>query len=344
MGATKMVVPYMVRMRHKKGVLYTVNTIRKKVMLIMKEKISKAVDYIEKHGVVFSVIVTMVSVILSKGFELCAYLFHAGRYDYLGIPKAYITVNFEKSLWGFLAAICIVAFILLIVYFHCLCYDFIIEKNVGFKRIVKVIAISIWVPFAMAILLIVYLYTQISFDEIMAFLHTSPKDFSGGVLCFTFLYYVLIVGMKTMYKNEMKTKDGREGKDSEDGEDDNQLVKGDKKYKLVMIFALLMVIGAVFGVCFSLYDLGKSSMNFTSEISVVIVDDVQYVVVEKYEDNWILKRCLYDGEDIIINFNHYMLMDISENDVWRVQLKGGKTISSCMVDEKEFARIMEDLQ
>lgn len=95
----------------------------------MKDKIKEASSYIEENGKILSIIVTVMSVILTNGFKLCANMFHKGRYEYWGISKDFMVVDYEETLFVFLGAMIVISFVLLIVYIHCLWLDLVKENN-----------------------------------------------------------------------------------------------------------------------------------------------------------------------------------------------------------------------
>lgn len=194
-------------------------------------------------------------------------------------------------------------------------------------------------PMVLAIILLYYLGTQIPVSEIIIYLKSNPLNFAGHVFSVSVLYYILMFGLKLLYTNEKDTG----AKKMESTEEKEDKVKGsvisDKIFKMAIFIAVAIFFVGIILTENALMDIGKSSMNLISEVSVVEVDGESYVITEQQNDYWIVKECLHDGDELIINYEHYMVMDIAGKDIFRVNLDNGRTISSCMVSSDEFVEI-----
>ena len=88
-----------------------------------------------------------------------------------------------------------------------------------------------------------------------------------------------------------------------------------------------------------LYTMGRSIANYERELSVIEIDENQYVVLDKYDDKWIVKKCLIDDNSFLINSEHYMLIDISGKEVIIKEMEPNKHIDDYMVTNEEFGNM-----
>lgn len=299
----------------------------------MRRILKKLSKFSNKHKILFPTLVTLISVLITKGFELCAYLFHCGRYVYLGIPKEYVQVDMNTSLVGFIITVLIVGCVFLLVLLHRIWISSILENSSGIKKIIKIAISLAIIPICFMILLVAYLYTQMRLENIILYIQTYPFNFLGYVFIITVYYIILLYGVGNIAGFSSETLN--EEKRYEIKHNWEKIRPYIEKVVNPLVLFILMIGVLLLG--YFLFDIGKNSMEFVAEVSIVETEGNQYVILERYEDSWIVKECTYDNEELIINEEQYMLMDISGKSILRVKLQDGKTIRSCMVSEAVFS-------
>lgn len=289
---------------------------------------NKFSDWVKGNGGLFAVLTTIISVCINFLYKGCAYLYHKGRYDYWNIPDEYMIVNYETTLFGFVVTIASVVVGFLLIYLHG-CAIYIIQcNNKKIKKYLYMFLLIIFVPIIFLLLLFVYLVSQSSLEIAILCLKMYPFDFAPHIIVFSLLYYLLLFTVKPKKKtmNDTDCKESR--KHSEN--------------KIGKWIAIMSIIIGAFIVGYNIYSIGLTGMDLVEEVSVVNVEEKEYVIVEKYNDYWVVKECVEFDELLYINKEHYMLMDISQHDIYIMQLEGGRTIEACMLSESNYREVVNN--
>lgn len=309
-------------------------------------------EFFEETWKVLSIIVTILTFILTNAFKIIAYSYHKGRYEYLKIPNEYISVDYEQTLFSFLGVMAISIFVILLIYVHSKGLDAIKEKSRGIKKVIKLIGATIVAPIIIMVILSMYLISQLTIQMILDNKMILLKELIILTGILSAVYYVLmyIIKGKSSYKKDTLNtvnSDACENADNEkkevkeqneDGKIEEKKEQSKNKSNVGIYIIAILVLFLLGYILYCFKNIGMESMNFIDQIRIVEIDGKQYAVMEKYEENWIVKQCLYDNENIVINANHYMIVDISEKDIWVVYLNGGKTIKDCMRNDDEFVK------
>lgn len=289
---------------------------------------NKFSDWVKENGGLFAVLTTLISVCINFLYEGCAYLYHKGRYDYWNIPDEYMIVNYETTLFGFVATIASVVAGFLLIYLHG-CAIYIIQCNKKkIKKYLYVFLLLIPVPIIFLLILFAYLVYQSSLEIAILCLKMYPFEFAPHIIAFSLLYFLLLFTVKPK-KKTMKDTDCKDSRKHNEN-------------RISRWIAIMPIIIGAFIVGYNIYSIGLTSMDLVEEVSVVSVEEKEYVIVEKYNDYWVVKECVEFDELLYINKEHYMLMDISQHDIYIMKLEGGRTIGACMLSESNYREVVNN--
>lgn len=252
-----------------------------------KIKLEKISAYIKEHLQV----VTIISVFLSLVFNFCSYVYSMGIYDFWNIPHTYISSNAINILYRFILFIAIGMIIFII---STLVVFIIKEEPEQKKRVVKILFCCVTVILAIFIIYFILLWRRISFATACQYIGDNKvlilvQCFWIGVL-FAFcgwgmgsLGYQLIFPDKRILIREMNHK-GR---------------------ILTYGMYVVTVIGLGAWMLYTIYECGLQSAESEKKISIATIQEREYVVVNRYDDVWIIKECIDDGTDWKIAQSHY---------------------------------------
>ncbi|MBQ2802182.1 MAG: hypothetical protein IJF03_12450 [Lachnospiraceae bacterium] len=294
----------------------------------MKKIVKDIVKYVDEHIEVVSAVASIISLLFIWAFKMGTYLYCKGCYDFWNIPVEYIAINYQNILYKFLVT---VGGVFLFIGFSNI-YTFLWIKVREIEnrkvRIRKRVILILVIPFLVIVFEVIYLLSQFSLMEVLAYVFYMPKFFWGITALIT-LMVAPCVGLSGQFIiDKYKEKDTI---DQETLENDN---KKTMVYGIVIGIAFL---GSLIGLSYSIYDIGKNSIAGKHKVDMVYIENNSYVIVGQYEDNWILKECFVDGEEVLINKSHYMFEDIVGKDVVLKELEKG--IEECLISQAEYEKI-----
>lgn len=294
----------------------------------MTKIVKDIVEYADKHIEVVSAIASIISLLVVWIFKMGTYLYCKGCYDFWNIPVDYIAINYQNILYKFLVTV--VGVVLFIGFSNIYTFLWIKVREIKNKkvRIRKRVILILVIPFLVIVFEVIYLLSQCSLLEVLAYVFYMPKFFWGITVLLSFMVAscVALCGQLTIDKYKEK-----------DTIDQETLENDNKKMMVYGIVIGIALLGSLIGLSYSIYDIGKNSIAGKHKVDMVYIENNSYVIVGQYEDNWILKECFVDGEEVLINKGHYMFEDIVGKDVVVKELEKG--IEKCLISQAEYEKI-----
>lgn len=303
--------------------------------------VKELIKYMEQHIGIFTLLASAVSLFMTGVFKIGIYFYQKGYYDYWRISDSYIEVRFGNIIYNFFGYMLMGILLMSFSYLYFYWYKIILSRNKWSRKIIEGISAFLIICLLVIIFLCFNLVINfgISIGEIILYIRYEFFSFVKSIgylsfliwgfliLCGWILYFILFGSI--MKKSANKIENQEEGNSS----------KLSKKIG-VIIFCIIFAADIIL-LGYSIYDTGKKSALEVKKIDIVSIQKKSYVVIERYQDKWILKEGKFAGERFIINHDHYMIKDIVGKDIKVKFLKDGEKIGDWIVDNEEFSQIVD---
>lgn len=297
------------------------------------------IENINENIAILTVLVSGLSLLVTALFKAGTYFYYKGYYDYWRIPENYINVNYENTLYKFLVTVIVTILLLGVSNIYTFCGLTIMKKVNGYKKIVSGIVWLLSVPLFVITFLCTGLIIKfgISIKEIMIYIRYEMGSFMSEVgALWAFLWFALILcgyGIELIFMEFSKSNK----EESSDKEEDDTLNQN-KRLRIVLLICCVGFLVMIAWVGYTIYDAGRDSVLDRNRIDIVSIGDESYVVIDQYQDKWILKECKSVGNKFMINHDHYTIKDIIGEDIHVKFPKEGGKIEDWIVDNEEYHR------
>lgn len=304
-------------------------------------------EYLKEYWMLITSAVSGVYMVIKGG----AYVYCQGAYSAWKVPVNYVEINNANSLFDFCAKLLLC--VLIVSYLVFFSFQFYKESktNSGLAKWIRLLLLFFVIPILPVVLLafemvintpVLELGVEGMVKELNALV---PYVIVMAIMCY-FLTLELGIGFKEIFLRILQEQSSLEKGIIESAGS----VKSQKPYKshttiywkvfvTVFIFVLLfIVIGSI------LYSSGREDVQFSESVHIVSIEENKYVVVSQYKDSWIIKECIAENDQLVINQDHFMISDIHERDIKRYVIENGKTVGECMVSDQVFRKVLQEYE
>lgn len=260
------------------------------------EKINKMMKKIWKKDskiVIFSTIGSFLIWLVMKLFRWLAYVYMCGYYSFWKIPSTYIEINYQGILWEFFRA----AFSILACVLIALIYDILFVNSRFFGRFLLILML----PILLVFIIVIYLSVIFSLDLAVEYFLVNWNKVALQTLIFSVVLWLLfysvwetlmaLSGTVKLVANSIEYMKKQSYSESENNKESHGLKK--------TVLALCPVIIFVF-VTFGVYYKGYNSYSNRTTAEIVIMNESEYIIVSRTNDNWILKKCTVNDDGTIL--------------------------------------------
>lgn len=305
----------------------------------MKEETLRKISKDIKSVIALITAITSVfSVVIVQLFKGGAYLQEKGYYDLWNIPSTYIEVNSANKLFQLLLVLSLTLISTSVALIYC-DFFFKIVYSRGKKKLLKLILIVLLIPIFVSFLWICYLCVQVGVIAVFQFICQKPMCFMWRtspfvivaiifLICIGVFYYPFIQDLLIIKRKEKP----EEKKASAEAYKEKSISNRQSFIVYVILILMFAVITSWCG--FTIYQQGRNDAAKEIVLDTVNMDDRTYVVLKKYNDNWILKECKFVDNGIRINKDAYFIADISGKKILRYSVKENQSLEEWMQPEQ----------
>lgn len=301
----------------------------------MREIVRKMIEYTSENLKVVTAMVSMISLIITGLFKALTYLYCRGQHDFWNIPANYITIDYQNILFKFLLMTVFVILIIGICTIYTYYFKKIKEKNRGIKKFLKLTCMIFAIPCFSIFIMAWYIIVEFSIGEMLDYMNNDTSDFLVTILIFSILIGLLLfsIGQWGFYLYDEEKQEDKQEKSKP-----KTLRKTPKQWLVIGVIFLVSAIGLL---GYTVYDTGKSSCLGEVTVNVVDIKNKSFVIVDQYNDKWILKECILENDEVIINLDSYIIDDIIGNNILIKRLPDGKSLQDCLVNDETYKGMLD---
>lgn len=296
-----------------------------------QKQIKKILKKLSSNWVIISGFVAGALAAISALFRGGSYLYYKGRYDFWNVPVYYIEVDYANTLFNFLLSAFIMMIFICISNLYCyLFWKFGKKKSIWKQILRKLILVMLLCAIVAAFFIIYLFYKGFAIELIKDYIKIYTWDFFKNVLKVSFVLFITMNGTGMLYVPMFSYKEKQENSDKRDKKEKERNNKKRKKMskKNQKLLGIILIILGIFWGASGIYESGRHSAEFEKKISIVTLNEDNYLIVGQYGDNWILKKCKYENEEIVeIEYDNYLIEDIQGKSILLYDLKENENVS-----------------
>lgn len=277
----------------------------------------------KQRSLLWKMLIPFGSVALSFLWNVGLYITKSTWYEFLGIPSAYVEME-KFTLYRFFIMVIILLFIIIMGYIYGKIFGKYFKSKIKGKLLC--LCLAILVPLLVFFLFTFYLLIkQNPLELILKYYFSDTRTIIYYVTTLSLCIYLIIY---SSYLLGCLVEEIAKSVNRYNFRNVNNILRKNFLPLLFMV-ALIFVLLAIWGKNFY-----RTYMNTNRKIQVVEDNSVQYFVAGMYGDNWILKECLKENENIYINRDSFYLMNIKGKRICYVE--NALNFEEALVSGKEF--------
>lgn len=289
----------------------------------MNKKFIESIELIEKHWVLVTASLGVLTFIIERLFKAGAYIYKKAYFDFWEIPHVYINIDYRVVTFRFFETLIGVIIMLSIVCAGCLI------TQIAWKKVSPKGKFAKALFFLGGLGSILFVNTTLLYLLGIFYLHYTVVEIRVsivsdimGFFCCILMTFLCELGATAIGWPFAKWITREEELNREQKEEDPQKsltarkkIQGSFLIVIVLIFAIGFVIESHL-----IYETGKDHANQANQLDIVAIEEETYIVVEQNDGVGILVPCSKDGEDLVIYVGEYKYSNLSGHTISRVAL------------------------
>lgn len=286
----------------------------------LEQKINEDVKKISYQD--WAAIISIATAILTVVIKILVYVCRSAYFNFWNIPREYISLEEGNAIYELLIAVA-AAFVAVIV---CNLIWFVLKDVIKQHKIVSsIVASIIAIALSGAIYVITWRANAYTWEQIWIYISTGIRAFCVQVILLAVVIVILYICSILIFKGVL------------------DIVSQERTIKKWNIQGIIIIIcGIVVSfilLCFTIYSNAYSTLANEKRLDVVTIDNKHYVVISKLENEWIIKECDMDGNQIFVCQDEYCFEDLKSYIIRRYENE--ITNGNCKKNRESFNTLLD---